>query len=49
MWKVIYFSKGARNCNNVNITRGTKYLIRANFLYGNYDGLNKLPKFNLYI
>lgn len=49
MWKVRSFSNGTRNCYNVSINRGTKYLIRASFLYGNYDGLNRLPKFNLYV
>ncbi|PQP92361.1 receptor-like protein kinase [Prunus yedoensis var. nudiflora] len=41
------FPQGVKNCYRVNITQGTKYLIRASFVYGNYDGLNKLPKFDL--
>ncbi|XP_022144042.1 LRR receptor-like serine/threonine-protein kinase IOS1 [Momordica charantia] len=49
MRKLRSFPQGIRNCYNVSIKRGTKYLIRANFLYGNYDGLNLLPKFDLYI
>ncbi|XP_038898019.1 LRR receptor-like serine/threonine-protein kinase IOS1 isoform X2 [Benincasa hispida] len=48
-WNLRYFSTGTRNCYNVSINRGTKYLIRASFLYGNYDGFNRLPKFNLYV
>ncbi|KAM1413365.1 hypothetical protein ACFX13_026259 [Malus domestica] len=43
------FPRGVKNCYKVNITKNTKYLIRAVFLYGNYDGLNKLPKFDLVI
>ncbi|ONI15672.1 hypothetical protein PRUPE_3G054500 [Prunus persica] len=41
------FPQGVKNCYRVNITQGTKYLIRASFVYGNYDGLNELPKFDL--
>ncbi|KAM5579268.1 LRR receptor-like serine/threonine-protein kinase IOS1 [Rosa sericea] len=48
--RVRSFPQGIRNCYRVlNITSGTKYLIRATFLYGNYDGLNKLPKFDLHL
>ncbi|KAM1189790.1 hypothetical protein ACFX2J_025426 [Malus domestica] len=43
------FPQGVKNCYKVNITKNTKYLIRAAFLYGNYDDLNKLPKFDLVI
>ncbi|CAN6570815.1 unnamed protein product [Malus baccata var. baccata] len=43
------FPRGVKNCYKLNITKNTKYLIRAAFLYGNYDGLNKLPKFDLVI
>ncbi|XP_022144106.1 LRR receptor-like serine/threonine-protein kinase IOS1 isoform X2 [Momordica charantia] len=43
------FPQGVRNCYNVSIVKGTKYLIRASFLYGNYDGLDLLPKFDLYV
>ncbi|KAH1068620.1 hypothetical protein GYH30_006273 [Glycine max] len=32
------FPEGKRNCYKINITRGSKYLIKAGFLYGNYDG-----------
>ncbi|KAK9923517.1 hypothetical protein M0R45_031933 [Rubus argutus] len=42
------FPRGKRNCYRVNITSGTEYLVRATFFYGNYDGLNKLPKFDLH-
>ncbi|XP_027344323.1 LRR receptor-like serine/threonine-protein kinase IOS1 [Abrus precatorius] len=49
MWHLRSFPEGIRNCYKINIKRGSKYLIRANFLYGNYDGLNKLPKFDILI
>lgn len=42
------FPQGIRNCYRINITSGNKYLIRATFLYGNYDGQNKKPKFDLH-
>ncbi|XP_024178547.1 probable LRR receptor-like serine/threonine-protein kinase At1g51880 isoform X1 [Rosa chinensis] len=43
------FPQGIRNCYKINIRSGTKYLIRAVFVYGNYDGQDKLPKFDLYV
>ncbi|XP_050232951.1 putative leucine-rich repeat receptor-like protein kinase At2g19210 [Mercurialis annua] len=43
------FPEGDRNCYNIKIVNGTKYLIRAIFLYGNYDGFNKLPEFDLHL
>ncbi|KAL2332320.1 hypothetical protein Fmac_019901 [Flemingia macrophylla] len=49
MWTLRSFPVGKRNCFKVNITRGSRYLIRTNFLYGNYDGLNKLPDFDLHL
>jgi len=42
------FPNGVRNCYRINITSGTKYLIRTSFLYGNYDNLNKPPQFDLH-
>ncbi|CAA7029848.1 unnamed protein product [Microthlaspi erraticum] len=44
-----YFPDGTRNCYNLNVTQGTRYLVRAVFLYGNYDGLNIYPTFDLHI
>lgn len=44
-----YFPDGIRNCYNLRVTPSTKYLIKALFLYGNYDGLNNAPKFDLYL
>ncbi|KAI9107840.1 hypothetical protein K1719_021176 [Acacia pycnantha] len=49
LWNLRSFPQGTRNCYRINITSGSKYLIRANFLYGNYDGQNKLPSFDLYL
>ncbi|XP_052110094.1 probable LRR receptor-like serine/threonine-protein kinase At1g05700 [Arachis duranensis] len=43
------FPNGIRNCYSINVTSVKRYLIRASFLYGNYDGLNKLPEFDLYL
>jgi hypothetical protein len=44
------FPDGKRNCYTLrSLTAGNKYLLRTNFMYGNYDGLNKSPVFNLYI
>ena len=42
------FPSGVRNCYNISVTSGTKYLIRASFHYGNYDNLNVLPQFDLH-
>ncbi|XP_057734945.1 probable LRR receptor-like serine/threonine-protein kinase At1g05700 isoform X2 [Arachis stenosperma] len=42
------FPNGTRNCYRINVISATRYLIRASFLYGNYDGLNKFPEFDLY-
>ncbi|RDX62675.1 putative leucine-rich repeat receptor-like protein kinase, partial [Mucuna pruriens] len=47
MWSVRSFPGGIRNCYKINITRGSKYLIRTGFLYGNYDGINMLPQFDI--
>ncbi|XP_044484224.1 LRR receptor-like serine/threonine-protein kinase IOS1 [Mangifera indica] len=49
MWHVRSFPEGKRNCYRLNLTSGGKYLIRGSFLYGNYDRLNKLPQFDLYV
>jgi hypothetical protein len=40
----------ARNCYTLrNLVSGLKYLIRAKFMYGNYDGLNRVPVFDLHL
>ncbi|KAG5059017.1 hypothetical protein JHK87_000046 [Glycine soja] len=44
------FPLGERNCYRlVAGKRGELHLIRASFLYGNYDGENKPPEFDLYV
>ncbi|KAA8523209.1 hypothetical protein F0562_009632 [Nyssa sinensis] len=45
------FPQGNKNCYTLTPTagRGGLNLIRASFLYGNYDGENKLPEFDLYL
>ncbi|XP_031487919.1 probable LRR receptor-like serine/threonine-protein kinase At4g29180 [Nymphaea colorata] len=43
------FPNYTRNCYQLPATIGDKYIIRASFLYGNYDGLNTLPSFDLYL
>ncbi|GLT69266.1 hypothetical protein SLA2020_414280 [Shorea laevis] len=49
VWNLRSFPEGIRNCYNINVKGGTKYLIRASFLYGNYDGIGNLPQFDLYL
>ncbi|KAL1194263.1 putative LRR receptor-like serine/threonine-protein kinase [Cardamine amara subsp. amara] len=45
-----YFPDGLRNCYNLNVTRDTNYIIKATFIYGNYDGSdNEDPNFDLYL
>ncbi|KAK1548923.1 hypothetical protein Q3G72_003158 [Acer saccharum] len=43
------FPEGSRSCYTLNLDRvnTVKFLIRASFMYGNYDGQNKLPRFGL--
>ena len=43
------FPDGIRNCYTVNTKKGTKYLIRAYFLYGNYDAKNNTPQFDIHL
>lgn len=49
--KLRSFPGGDRNCYTLRPAdgKGAKYLIRARFLYGNYDGKDSLPGFDLYI
>uniref|UniRef100_A0A0E0QNS8 Protein kinase domain-containing protein n=1 Tax=Oryza rufipogon TaxID=4529 RepID=A0A0E0QNS8_ORYRU len=45
------FPSGAapRSCYTLSsLVAGLKYLVRANFMYGNYDGLRRPPVFDLY-
>ncbi|XVE51998.1 hypothetical protein DITRI_Ditri02bG0085000 [Diplodiscus trichospermus] len=43
------FPQGDRNCYMVNLKKGDKYLIRASFMYGNYDAKNEAPEFDLHL
>ncbi|KAL5575533.1 hypothetical protein UlMin_017232 [Ulmus minor] len=43
------FPDGIRNCYKINVKKGTKYLFRASFMYGNYDGQNKPPQFDVHL
>lgn len=43
------FPEGTRNCYTIDGTKGTRYLIKAWFYYGNYDGKNKLPEFDIHV
>lgn len=44
-----YFPDGIRNCFSLSVMQDTNYLIRTFFVYGNYDGLNFPPRFDLYL
>ncbi|KAF8084053.1 hypothetical protein N665_0736s0013 [Sinapis alba] len=44
-----YFPEGQRNCYSLSVKRVTYYLISVTFIYGNYDGLNVYPNFDLYL
>uniref|UniRef100_A0A0D9XVM1 non-specific serine/threonine protein kinase n=1 Tax=Leersia perrieri TaxID=77586 RepID=A0A0D9XVM1_9ORYZ len=45
-----FFPNGTRNCYTFkSLTPGSKYLLRAAFGYGNYDRINRLPTFDLYL
>ncbi|KAK7847561.1 putative lrr receptor-like serine/threonine-protein kinase, partial [Quercus suber] len=49
-WTLRSFPDGIRNCYRINITQGVRYLIRATFMHGNYDGQdNNLPEFGLHL
>lgn len=44
------FPDGTRNCYTLSpVQWAAKYLVRAGFVYGNYDGLNRPPVFDLYV
>ncbi|TVU49679.1 hypothetical protein EJB05_01005, partial [Eragrostis curvula] len=52
-WTLRYFpgdTGGARSCYTLRpVAPGGRYLVRASFYYGNYDGLNRLPVFDLHL
>ena len=43
--------EGTKNCYTLQPPQGkdNKYLIRASFMYGDYDSKNQLPEFKLYL
>ena len=45
------FPGALRSCYTLpsTVARGSKYLLRATFMYGNYDGLSRLPVFDLHL
>ncbi|CAH1429667.1 unnamed protein product [Lactuca virosa] len=45
------FPQNTRNCYTLNPTqgKGNRYLIRASFMYGNYDLKGQLPEFDVYL
>ncbi|RWR78143.1 putative LRR receptor-like serine/threonine-protein kinase [Cinnamomum micranthum f. kanehirae] len=44
------FPEGPRNCYTLKtVIKSNRYLLRASFMYGNYDGLNKAPQFDVYV
>ncbi|KAK6264170.1 hypothetical protein SCA6_019604 [Theobroma cacao] len=49
MWYVRSFPGGPRNCYNFRLQTGNKYLIRASFMYGNYDSQDKALAFDLHL
>ncbi|XP_062088373.1 putative leucine-rich repeat receptor-like serine/threonine-protein kinase At2g19230 [Humulus lupulus] len=45
------FPQGRRNCYTLEPSKedGTRYLIRARFMYGNYDNKGEIPVFDLHL
>ncbi|XP_022724152.1 LOW QUALITY PROTEIN: putative leucine-rich repeat receptor-like protein kinase At2g19210 [Durio zibethinus] len=50
-YSVRSFPEGVRNCYTLKPTQGrnNRYLIRASFMYGNYDDQSKPPEFDLHL
>lgn len=48
LWSLRSFPEGIRHCYKLKVRTGTKYLIRARFRYGNYDGRRNTPEFDLH-
>lgn len=47
---VRHFPGAARSCYTLRrLSPGARYLVRSSFYYGNYDALNRLPSFDLYL
>lgn len=51
LWNVRSFPEGTRNCYTLKPSqgKGTRYLIRARFMYGNYNNESTVPEFDLYV
>ncbi|XP_031117192.1 putative leucine-rich repeat receptor-like protein kinase At2g19210 isoform X2 [Ipomoea triloba] len=51
LWTLRSFPNGSRNCYNLSSAqaKGKRVLVRASFLYGNYDGKNEIPSFDLHL
>ncbi|KAK4754032.1 hypothetical protein SAY87_002136 [Trapa incisa] len=49
LYYVRSFPDGVKHCYTVSATGGKRYLVRARFMYGNYDSKNQLPEFHLYL
>ena len=44
------FPEGTRNCYTLGpVNIGAKYRVKAEFFYGNYDGLQRPPTFDIYL
>ena len=44
------FPEGTRNCYTLGpVNIGAKYRVHAHFFYGNYDGLQRPPTFDIYL
>ncbi|KAI4305442.1 hypothetical protein L6164_028807 [Bauhinia variegata] len=48
-WTYRSFPEGRRNCYKINVIPGARNLIRAVFLYGNYNGSNSFSSFDLHL
>lgn len=47
---VRYFPANSnKHCYTLNVKTRTRYLVRATFLYGNFDQSNVYPKFDIYL
>ncbi|KAF7843443.1 putative LRR receptor-like serine/threonine-protein kinase [Senna tora] len=51
-WNLRSFPEGSRNCYTLDAPSdisNSKYLVRARFMYGNYDGKEYVPQFDLFL
>ncbi|ESR40072.1 hypothetical protein CICLE_v10026949mg, partial [Citrus x clementina] len=49
LWNLRSFPEGKRNCYNVKLAKDVRYLIRASFTHGDYDGKGTVPEFDLHL